>query len=82
MAGKVPTFKGISGLDKFKNTLGKIGNGFGLTTHEITDADYVWKPKLDKDGKPIINKQGFQEGSYVFDWKAARESDKLRGKPT
>lgn len=59
LAGKIPTFKGISGWDKFKNFLGRGANGLGLKTHEITDADYVWKPKLDKDGKPIINKNGF-----------------------
>ena len=62
--------------------MGKLNKGFGLTTHEITDADYIWKPKLDKDGKPIINKNGFQEGEYKFDWKSARESDKQRGRPT
>lgn len=65
LTGKVPTFKGISTWDRFKNTLGRLAKPFGLTAvHEITDADYVFKPKLDKDGKPIINKQGFQEGSY------------------
>ena len=81
LAGKVPTFKGISTWDRFKNTMGRLINPI-IKTHEITDADYVWKPKLDKDGKPIINKNGFQEGSYMFDWKISRENDKKRGRPT
>lgn len=59
LTGKIPTFKGIPLGDKIKNALGKIGGFFGLSTHEIGPDSYVWKPKLDKDGKPIINKNGF-----------------------
>lgn len=44
----IPKFKGISGWDKFKNFLGGIGSKVGLTTHQISDADYVWNPKKDK----------------------------------
>lgn len=37
--------------------MGRVGNKIGLSTHEITDADYVWKPKLDKDGNILIDKK-------------------------
>ena len=42
--GKIPKFGGISWWDKTKNFFGRIGDKFGLKTHEITDTDYVWKP--------------------------------------
>ena len=63
----IPKFKGISGWDKFKNFLGGLGGGLGLTTHKITDADYVWNPDKKK---------------WVFDWKVARENDAKAGRAT
>jgi hypothetical protein len=60
-------FGGISGWDKFKNTMGKIGEKLGLKTHEITDDDYVFNPKNKK---------------WEFDWKVARENDAKRSRPT
>ena len=62
-----PTYNYLSGWDRFKNTLSKIGKIGGLTTHEITDDDYVKNPKT---------------GKMEFSWAAARESDKRRGLAT
>lgn len=55
----------------------------GLTTHEITDQDYVWNPKKDKAGNVIIDPKTKQEtGDWKFSWQRAREVDKMRNRPT
>ena len=63
----VPKMEKLPWWDTAKNSMGKMGKGFGLTTHEITTDDYVWNPKKKK---------------FEFDWKVARENDKKRGLAT
>lgn len=41
--------------------MGKIGGKLGLTTHEITDADYEFVPKKDKEGNVLIDKKTNQQ---------------------
>ena len=82
LGGKIPVFKGIPLGDRIKNALSRVGEKFGLTTHIITDKDYVFKPKLDKDGKEIINqKTGEKEGSWQWGgWDLARRNDAEAGR--
>ncbi len=63
--------------------MSKIGNKAGLTTHHISEQDFVFNEKKDKDGNVMIDpKTGLKQGEWKFSWQRAREVDKMRNRPT